>query len=818
MRRDRRWIASIGLLWLLAAAYLWQPLFGDGILFPANPRQWQPWATADPDWRQDGVASNRLAQDVLSLTYPWRTYNAELLRRGEIPFWNPYIFCGYPHLAALQSNALHPLTAPFDLWDPVAGMAWSLALHLGLAGTMMFFFLRRLEVGLGAATLGGVLFELNGFFLVRMAVGSYVFTGIWAPLVFLGFEDLLRGNGWRSSWKIVLATCFAFLGGHPQIFVLIMVTGAGYGLVAAWRDLRRLPPRILGGRFLKIALAGALGLGLAGIQLVPFLELMGESARQPVEYSSFQRLALPPVVLGQAVVPDLFGHPVTQNYWLHAAEDLVGGAPQAPRVWGWNYSGENFFTGVAPLVLALAALLRLRSRISLYFGAVAAVSLLVVFGAPGVSRLVYETVPTFQYARPDRLIYVFIIALCVLAPLGWAGATGWEDQRKPSPAASLCARALIVVPLTPAALQLLFDAERREGYRQFFALAQEKVRGQSDVLLPQGIEAAVVALATVGLLVSFRRWPRGRGVAWSMAVALIAIPLFRFGWRYNPVQQPPLFPESPELARLRQEVGDLDRIAHFGRDILPTNVGQSLGFFDVNGVSAAALTSYVQLIDAVDPGAMRKHKNFRYFTEPAVIDNPLLDFLGVELILADRPLPLPELKDLHAGLGFRVYRNPDRLPRFFLVDRVEVYTTRDQGIRRFLSLDFDRRSTALVESAAGLTSSAREATAESSVSLISYSPHEIELATRAASEKLLVTSEVDYPGWEVEIDGARAQKVLVNTAFRGVVVPEGEHQLRFYFVPRSFYLGAALTFLSFAVFVLSLVWTARARRRESGTR
>ncbi len=38
-------------------------------------------------------------------------------------------------------------------------------------------------------------------------------------------------------------------------------------------------------------------------------------------------------------------------------------------LWGWNYCGENLFTGVALLVLALFALIRLRSPVALYFGA-----------------------------------------------------------------------------------------------------------------------------------------------------------------------------------------------------------------------------------------------------------------------------------------------------------------------------------------------------------------------------------------------------------------------------------------------------------------
>lgn len=459
-------LAAIALFWLLSAVFFWEPLFGGGVLMPVNPRQSPPWAMENLGWQQDGAAVNPLIGDALILTYPWRLYNSELLRKGEIPFWNPFVFSGYPHLAAFQSHALYPLVVVFDLLDPVAGIAWSMALHLALAGTLMFFFLRRQGVGLAAATVGGVAFELNGFFLVRMGAPSYVFTGVWAPLVFLGIDDMIRRDGWRSSWKVVLATCCALLGGHPQIFVLMMAMSGGYALLRAWLQRSEASPRLLARRFLQLGAAVALGVALAGAQLVPFLELVREAARSPTEFASYQRLALPPAALMQAFVPDVFGHPVDGTYWLRTQEPQITSAPEAEQVWGWNYCGENLFTGVAPLCLALLALLRLRSRTALYFGAVAALGLLVLFGAPPILRLFYELVPTFQHSRSDRIIYVYMVAVSVLAAYGWAGAGGWQPKAKVGRGAAWLARGLMVLPLVPAALQLASDPRIRAGYRQ----------------------------------------------------------------------------------------------------------------------------------------------------------------------------------------------------------------------------------------------------------------------------------------------------------------------------------------------------------------
>ena len=108
---------------------------------------------------------------------------------------------------------------------------------------------------------------------------------------------------------------------------------------------------------------------------------------------------------------------------------------------------------------------------------------------------------------------------------------------------------------------------------------------------------------------------------------------------------------------------------------------------------------------------------------------------------------------------------------------------------------------------------------QDSVKVVSYGAHEIELDVETASDRLLVSSEVDYPGWEVDVDGARAQKVLVNTAFRGVRVAAGKHRVRFHFVPRSFYLGLGLTLLCGVGYGATLIGGRRRRRvTENGER
>ncbi len=76
------------------------------------------------------------------------------------------------------------------------------------------------------------------------------------------------------------------------------------------------------------------------------------------------------------------------------------------------------------------------------------------------------------------------------------------------------------------------------------------------------------------------------------------------------------------------------------------------------------------------------------------------------------------------------------------------------------------------------------------VEIQSYRPNEIDLSTSGSG--LLVLSEIDYPGWQVWVDGRAGSIESVGTIFRGVALTAGAHQVIFRFIPIDLYLGLAL--------------------------
>ena len=87
--------------------------------------------------------------------------------------------------------------------------------------------------------------------------------------------------------------------------------------------------------------------------------------------------------------------------------------------------------------------------------------------------------------------------------------------------------------------------------------------------------------------------------------------------------------------------------------------------------------------------------------------------------------------------------------------------------------------------------------------LTSYKPNELIYKYSAGSEKLAVFSEIWYPaGWKAFIDGKASDYLRVNWTLRGMVVPAGDHEIRFSFEPASYYTGNKISLASSIIFIL----------------
>jgi hypothetical protein len=458
-------------------------------------------------------------------------------------------------------------------------------------------------------------------------------------------------------------------------------------------------------------------------------------------------------------------------------------------------------------MLAALALARGRAWRTWFFAVVALGAVGVSAGTPLLDAA-YHLLPGFRFSRPDRIVFLYMVAVSVLAAFGCVEATGARSEVRTASLPAWLALGGVAIAGLLAAL-LIGTPEMRSAYVRFGHAVLAFVAAHPETLVWTLVEIALMASAALAVAV---RPVRDVRIRTALILVALCVPLFRFGWRFNPTQREPVLPSHP----IAQVVGSSSgagagRLARLGANAglaWPANTAQLDGIADVNGASAAMLGAYAALIDAADPGAVLLEKSFPSFRSETGSVRRLLDLLSVRYLLTERVLPLPERwRDPRAAI--RIYENPSALPRFFVVHRVELYADEVSARRRALDSSFDLRAAALVRlgQVSGLAGDGAGPPAVIRVNR--DEPEHIAMTVTTSSPGLLVTSDAYYPGWRARVDGRAAPLVIANTAFRSVPVPAGTHEVQFRFQSDSLHHGAMLS-------IVSLVALLALLRRSGG--
>jgi hypothetical protein len=88
-------------------------------------------------------------------------------------------------------------------------------------------------------------------------------------------------------------------------------------------------------------------------------------------------------------------------------------------------------------------------------------------------------------------------------------------------------------------------------------------------------------------------------------------------------------------------------------------------------------------------------------------------------------------------------------------------------------------------------------------------PEEAVLEASLDSPGLVVLADINYPGWELTIDGEPAAVYRVNGIMRGAAVPAGRHRLVYTYMPQSFKIGRLVSLAGLIALLLLCLACAR---------
>jgi hypothetical protein len=794
-------------------------LFFANVLFTGQVLVGDNLARFDP-WR--AYASEELLQqrsnwrtDPLVQYYPHRVIANDTIKAGDLPLWNPYYLSGTPFLATEPVAGLfYPPSIVYYLVSPLQGFGISACLHLALAGLFMYLYLRSIDLERISSLFGAVSFQFCGYFLVNLMWLSRVSTAVWTPFLFYCVEKYWRERKRVYALGLAFGVAMCTLAGTPPVVVFVMSALAIYTVFRLAFGVREGRAREDTRASAVILAAVVLGTLLAAVQLAPTIEATPFFERTQLSYEEAWDTGKSPWALATALVPDVFGNPVDADaMWAFRpwVEQRFGrGIPS-------NYARPQLYTSLAALVFGFWAVCFRRNRYVLFFAALAVVTLSLFLNIPDLMYRILYAIPLFRLGRLMEVKIVYAFSLCVLGAWGFSSLLHLNSSRSTFRArrASEILIAISLAGLTALALLLLARYESDDP----------AVRAWYAYNVPNFWRACLLLLAIGATLAVRIRQRMGAHVYGFLAVVLVVVDTFYFGWKFNPPQPAKeLLGETGGIAFLNAD-GEFFRIMRGpGSDwILPPNTAALYGISDAQGFSSLTVSYYQDFMNLLEPG-IAKRVRIEALENVESFSSRLLDLLNVKYILMGAGVTeeLQEYDRVHEDVDLvydaeiKIYQNRDVLPRAFIVQDFEVVSGVDDALARLSSEEFDPGASVILEQQPSAPpQSVDPRSSGSTARIVKYLPNRVVVETESSSDGFLVLTDLYYAGWQVQVDGAPQTLYKADYIFRAVQLLAGRHTVEFVFDPLSFKVGAAVSLCALAL--LAALWVSSvAKRRSSG--
>jgi hypothetical protein len=557
-------LGAAAVLLVLLAIFLWTPLTSSGTAYSSDDlTQSSPLVRTVPD---DYRFGNTLLTDPVLQMHPWLEWNREQIRDGDLPVWNPYNGAGAPHLANFVSAVLSPFSAPFYVMPWRAALLVSAGLKLFVLGLFTYLFLRKVRVSHIGGIVGGAGFMFAAYNVLWLAwphPGAIVClpAGLYFAEVAMQASSRVRQ---RLAWcGYALAVLAAFLAGHPETLFF------AWGLVLAYVPVRLLVSRELGGARERLAKAGqfvvatGLAVGLAAVQLLPFVEYLHRStayADGSVRAQSHYALAYS----GLHAFPNLFGAP-SGSYYQPA--QLVGDLqlPDGARLASNYIEANGIYVGLLVLLLAAVgavSLIRRRVFVGVFMAVAAVVWVVYVHDVGGIGHTV-GNLPLVELSIINRSPPIWAFAACCLAAFGVdalrrAGAGRWRWAA----AAGVAAGGMLVL----AGAVLLARHTLKAGGNASGLVVEPIGRASVDAHMRFIAYSFLAGLATLVALVATAG--RGRWLRAVAGLAVVGVVFTQGGWLlrdHNPTIDADLeYADSPGLTAVATAAGPLEETVSLG--------------------------------------------------------------------------------------------------------------------------------------------------------------------------------------------------------------------------------------------------------------
>jgi len=747
--------------------FFWKVFFQKLVPLPADliTGAYYPWLDYIwPGFPAGVPVKNPITSDVVSVIYPLRMYAIDLIKKGELPLWNPLMFGGYPLLANFQVAIFSPTIFYYIFLPQIS--AWSLQVisQPFLSALFAYLLFRHFKVSQFASVVGGIFFAFSGFNIIWLEWNAHSLSASFIALLIMLADKFFFSRKIYLGVLFSVVVCLQIFSGYPQIFLYSMLSI----FILCFFRLKR--AGISG--IILILLFATLGLLLSAIQTFPAIELLVNSQRAE-EVLSVDLQFLPWQNLIAFLAPDYFGNHTTGNFWGKG-----------------NYTNNALYSGATTFILALIAIKKLKRRKKVcYFLFIFLISLFLTL--PSFAAKFIQSIPIFGITASSstRILVLANLSLSALAAIG----IDYLLSKKHLP------RWEILAPLGFLLALALFSIVNRYtvGFR--------------NLILPIFIVAFLGVL--LYLLRAFFIQINLRKLFVFFICMVGILELLRFGWKYTTFSREDfIFPKTKVISFL-QNAAPPFRIASFG--VIPMNMWLPFGLESFSGYDAIYPYTIAKYISVINSQNHISSPMGRYGSVDKYFGN-LFNLTNTRYLLVLKKEyeegRFPNYQKVFEEKSVVILENKEFLPRAFFVS--ECTLAKEEDILAKI-LDKNFNPTKMIVLSQGEHLDCPEISYPGSVRLVHGSSIKSKIEVDATGKGFLFLADTYYPGWEVYVDSRKTQILRANYAFRAVFLDSGKHIVEFIYSPESVKIGVVVSVTTFFLLTGLVIYEKVIGKRSS---
>ena len=776
---------SLPVLGILALAIVglvfFDIVFLDRTLQPSNivpymgkPDGWQASSAFIPALNPETIASDGFADLNASAWQfePARYVMARNFREGNSPWWNPYSASGTlgPEVLVDIKFSPHTLISAWLFDASPASFDFGLLIIYCVGVFFVLLVLREIfQLGWLAALAGTFVYLLNGFALPNLNthIGQPYF---FSPVLLFSILFFIQKN---SLWR-----WFFLVLSHAILLTINILTTLSIVLITV---------HLLG--------------------LVYFIFGSGDRRRTILEVFQYGVLIISAVIVAFMLVGPLW-FPIVDSFFV---TDMVGDFNTRTK-WGWTRSIDSLLSVFTPRHFWDDGSHVPRFSIYPQAGLEKNDNLIAYLGV--VVSLVASC--AFANTRRQYLAVIWLAwALLVLSYMRIFGFSEWMEYvpvlRSIGGQYWGCMAAVVMpllvafglhnirlgkVPVIPLLLVLLLQWSAFAWL--WWRLGWPTISLYSHYVVLYLFFGALAG----GLLLLAKRQYFNASLMAALVLILMLVELLSYmntvrPFRYSPLDSPPEY-----ISFLRQNIAD-GRVLNIGQHgTLYPEYGAMYGVKQADTQNPGLFPWYEHFFEAyfgndtfmflaLDGSAERKRK--KSSRKMHDLDEAALDVASIKYVLVDDSAML--------YLDFLQKKN---YPLVYRKNSVSIFENRDYI-----------PSVSLAPASLGEKIDATRL--DGRADILTYRNTEVIVLTETDDAMTLVLSDVWHPSWNATVDGVAVEVARVNEAFRGIALPAGRHQVRFYYDPPALRYGIYAMFVAALMMLLLLVlrvWQVRAKNER----